>query len=78
LIINSNPDPSLGEECRKADLDMHVGKDARSLDLKATRILPEVVAATWKVHQLWEILPMTSRVPGYSENPVTQQRSSRV
>jgi hypothetical protein len=35
-----------------ADLDMTVGEDARSLNLKAARILTEVVAATWEVHQL--------------------------
>jgi hypothetical protein len=49
-----------------------VREDARSLDLKAARILSEAVAATWEVHRLWKILPTTSRVPGYSENPVIQ------
>jgi hypothetical protein len=28
----STPDPSMGEECQKADLDMVVWEDARSLD----------------------------------------------
>jgi hypothetical protein len=55
-----------------------MGEDARSLDLKVARILPEVVAARWEVHQLREVLPMTSRVPSYSENPVIQQRSRHV
>jgi hypothetical protein len=29
----SNPDPSVGQECQKANLDTTVGKDAKSLDL---------------------------------------------
>jgi hypothetical protein len=29
----STPDPSVGEECQKAGLDMTVGEDARSLYL---------------------------------------------
>jgi hypothetical protein len=29
----STPDPSVGEECWKVDLDTAVGEDARSLDL---------------------------------------------
>jgi hypothetical protein len=28
------------------------------------------------VHRLWEILSTASRVPGYSEKPVTQKISS--
>jgi hypothetical protein len=48
----SNPDPSMGEECRKADLDTVVGEDARSMDLKAPRILPEAAVVTWEVHRL--------------------------
>jgi hypothetical protein len=72
----STPDPSVGEESLQADLDMAVGADASSLDLKATRILLEAVAATWEVHQLWEILPTASRVPDYSKKLVTQKRSS--
>jgi hypothetical protein len=55
-VTTSNPDPSVEEECRKADLDTGVGRMAE---------------ATWEVHLLQEILPMTSRVTGYSENPVT-------
>jgi hypothetical protein len=74
----NNPDPDVEEECQKADLDTTVGEGARSLDLKAVRTLPGVVAATWKVHQLREILPTTLWEHGYSENTVTQQRSSHV
>jgi hypothetical protein len=77
-VMTSNPDPSVVEECWKANLHTAMGEDARSLDLKVARILPEVVAARWEVHQLREILPMTSRVPSYSENPVIQQRSRHV
>jgi hypothetical protein len=56
-LTTSNPNPVVGEECWKADLDTVVGEGARSLDLKAARILLEVVAAMWKVHRLREILP---------------------
>jgi hypothetical protein len=52
--------------------------DASSLDLKANRILSEVVAALWEVHRLQEILPVASRVSDYFEKPVTQKRSSHV
>jgi hypothetical protein len=52
LVTASTPHPYVGEECWMADLDMTVGEDARSLNLKAARILTEVVAATWEVHQL--------------------------
>jgi hypothetical protein len=55
---------------------MAVGEDTNSLDLKAARILPEAVAATWEMHRLREVLPTTLRVPDYSEKPVTQKRSS--
>jgi hypothetical protein len=72
-VSASSPDLSVGEEGLQADLDMVVGEDASSLDLKAARILPEVVAATWEVHQLREILPTASRVSGYSEKPITQK-----
>jgi hypothetical protein len=44
------PNPSVGEECLQADLDMAVGADASSLDLKVARILPEAMAAMWEVH----------------------------
>jgi hypothetical protein len=74
--LASSPDLSVGEEGLQADLDMAVGADASSLDPKVARILLEAVAATWEVHQLQEILPTTSRVPGYSKKPVTQKRSS--
>jgi hypothetical protein len=52
---------------------MAVGTDTNILDLKAARILLEVVAATWEVHQLPKILLIASRVPGYSEKSVTQK-----
>jgi hypothetical protein len=68
---DSTSNSSVGEECLQADLDMGVGEDARSLDPKVARILSKVVATTWEVHRLWEILPTASRVPGYSEKPVT-------
>jgi hypothetical protein len=55
---------------------MAVGANASSLDPKAARILPEAVVAMWEVHRLQEVLPTASRVPGYSEKPVTQKRSS--
>jgi hypothetical protein len=74
--VASSPDPFVGQECLQADLDMTVGADASSLDLKAARILTDVVAATWEVHRLWVILLAASRVPGYSGKPVTQKRSS--
>jgi hypothetical protein len=61
----------MGEEGLQADLDTTVGADSSSLDLKAVTILSEAVAATWEVHRLREILPTASRVPGYSEKPVT-------
>jgi hypothetical protein len=68
-VAASSPDPSVGEEGLQADLDMAVGADGSSLD-------PKAVAATWEVHRLREILPTTSRVPGYSEKPITQKRLS--
>jgi hypothetical protein len=77
-VTASNPNLAVGEECRIADLDTVVGEGARSLDLKATRILSEAEATMWKVHRLREILPTTSWVPSYSENPTTQQRLSHV
>jgi hypothetical protein len=49
-VMASTPDPYVGEDCQKADLDMAVGENARSLDLKAAIILMEAVAATWEVH----------------------------
>jgi hypothetical protein len=62
-VSTSTPDPSVGEECLQADLDVAVGANASSLD-------PKTVAATWEVHRLQEILPTASRVTGYSEKPV--------
>jgi hypothetical protein len=55
-----------------------VEEDARRLDPKVARILSDAVAATCEVHQLWEILPTTSRVPSYSGKPVTQKRLGHV
>jgi hypothetical protein len=52
---------------------MAIGADASSLDPMVVRILQEAVAAMWEVHRLWGILPTASRVPGYSEKPVTQK-----
>jgi hypothetical protein len=49
-MMGSNPKPPVGEESRKADPDMVVGEDARSLELKAARILSKAVASMWKVH----------------------------
>jgi hypothetical protein len=72
----STPNPSVGEEGLQADLEMAVGVDASSLNPKAARILSEAVAAMWEVHQLWEILPTASRVPDYSEKPITQKITS--
>jgi hypothetical protein len=71
----STPGLFVGEEGLQADLDTTIGVDASRLNLKAARILPEAVAATWEVHQLREILPTTSRVPGYSEKHVTKKRT---
>jgi hypothetical protein len=67
----SSPDPSMREEGLQADLDMTVGVDANSLDPKAARILLMAMPATREVHQLREILPTASRMPDYSEKPVT-------
>jgi hypothetical protein len=78
LVMARNPDPTVGEECRKTNLDTTVGEGARSLDQKAARSLSEAVAAMWKVHWLREILLRTSWVPGYSGNHITQQRLTRV
>jgi hypothetical protein len=57
LVTPSTPNPTVGEEFQKANLDTTVGEDARSLDLYAAKILPEGVASTWEVHRLWQILP---------------------
>jgi hypothetical protein len=54
----NSPGPSVGEEGLEADLDMTVGVDTSSLDPKAARILPEAVAPTREMHQLWEICPL--------------------
>jgi hypothetical protein len=75
-VAASSPDPSVGEEGLQVDLDMAVAVDASSLNLKPARILTEAVAATWEVQRPREILPTASRVPSYSEKPVTQKRSN--
>jgi hypothetical protein len=51
-VTASTPDPSVDDECLQADLDTVVGEDARSMDLKAPRILPEAAVVTWEVHRL--------------------------
>jgi hypothetical protein len=68
----SNLDPVVGEECENIDLDATVWEVARSLNLLAARSPLEAAAATWKVHQLREILPTISWVPSFSENPITK------
>jgi hypothetical protein len=45
-VMANNPDPAIGEECRKDDLDTTVGECTISPDLKVARILSEVMAAT--------------------------------
>jgi hypothetical protein len=64
----SNPDPHVGEECWKTDLET---AGAISLHLVVDRIQLEVVAAMWKVARLLEILSTISWVSNYSENPIT-------
>jgi hypothetical protein len=75
-VLASSPGLFVWEEGLQAHLDTTVGADVSSLGPKAARIMPEAVAAMWEVHRLWEILSTTSRVPDYSEKPVTQKRSS--
>jgi hypothetical protein len=75
-VATNSPDPSVGEEGLQADLDTAIRVDASCLDLKVARILSEAVVATWEVHRLWQILPTASRVPGYSEKPITQKNMS--
>jgi hypothetical protein len=63
--VASSPDPSVEEGGLQAVLDMAARANARSLDPKAARILPEAVVATWEVHRVREILLSTAaRVPG--------------
>jgi hypothetical protein len=64
----SNLDLTMGKQCWKTDLEV---AGARNLHLVAARIELEAVVATWKVARLLKILPMASRLAGYSENPVT-------
>jgi hypothetical protein len=68
-MIASNSDLTVGEECWKTDLNTTMGEGARSLDCVVARSLPKALAAMWKVHRLREILPKTSWLLGYSENP---------
>jgi hypothetical protein len=77
-VTASNHGPSGGGGYRKANLDTTVREDTKNLDLKAARIRTEVMAATWEVHQLREILPTILRVTSYSENTVIQKRSSHI
>jgi hypothetical protein len=74
----STLDPSVGEECLQANLDMGVGEDSRRLDLNAARIPLKVMAAMWEVHWLWEILLTALMVLGYSEKRVIQKGLSHV
>jgi hypothetical protein len=53
----SNLELALGEECWNTNLE---AAGTRSLHSMAAKIQPEVVAAMWKVHRLWEILSTTS------------------
>jgi hypothetical protein len=71
----STRDSSVGEEFLQGDLDTARGADASSLDPKATEILPLAVVATQEVVAAGDP-PTASRMPGYSEKPVTQKRSS--
>jgi hypothetical protein len=57
LVVASNLDPAMAEECWKTNPDT---MGAISLHLLAARSQPDVVAATSKVQRLWEILPITS------------------
>jgi hypothetical protein len=75
-VSSSTPDPFVGEECLQVDLDTVVRVDARGLDPMAARTLLEVVAATWEVYRLREILSTASWVPGYFEKPITQKKLS--
>jgi hypothetical protein len=70
-VTASTDDPYVGEECLQADLDVGAGEDA-------SRVEPKAVMATSEVHRLREILPTASRVPGYSEKPIIQKRSSHI
>jgi hypothetical protein len=67
MAMASSPDLSVGEGDLHVELDTAAGANARILDPKAARILLEAVAATWEVHQLWEVLlPTVAQVPVYS------------
>jgi hypothetical protein len=52
LAMTSNPNPTVGEECWKTDLDTTVEEGTRSLDCVEGISLPEVVVTMWKVHRL--------------------------
>jgi hypothetical protein len=73
----SSPDWYVEEGGPQAVLDTAARANTRSLYSKGARILPKVVATTWEVHQVREILLSTAaRVPGYCKKPITQKRSS--
>jgi hypothetical protein len=55
-VTASTLDPSVGE-CLLADLDMGVGEDARRLDPKVARNLPEALADVWEVRRVWGRTP---------------------
>jgi hypothetical protein len=57
---SGRPDPSVGEGGLQDDLDTAARVDAKSLDPKSARILPEVVATTWEVDRVREILLSTA------------------
>jgi hypothetical protein len=57
-VVASTTNPSVVQDCLQANLDTAVGVDTSSLDPKEARILPEVVAATWEVYRLREILTL--------------------
>jgi hypothetical protein len=59
-VAASSPDLSVGEEGLQADLDTAVGADASRLDLKAARILSEVVAAVTPLVSLWQLQYLNS------------------
>jgi hypothetical protein len=73
-VAASIPGPKVGEECWDSSLDgrlepvvacIHLEVVAASIHLEA------VVAATSNSAQLWETLPMASRVLDPYENPIT-------
>jgi hypothetical protein len=59
-VAASSLDLSVGEEGLQADLDTAVGADASRLDLKAARILSEVVAAVTPLVSQWQLQYLNS------------------